>query len=147
MKFKIEIFNWNWKLKLKIEIENWNWKLKLKIEIENWNWKWNLEIDIEIKNRILKLKREIEIDQLIWIQFLSLRRWVPKTNGMLATYRDDWFSRSFFYNLLYLIFLYRIYRACFICWQERITYWISKKGEIAQKTLFPQKGKKWTPSS
>ena len=42
MKLKIEIENWNWKLKLKIEIENWNWKLKLKTEIENFSFQFYL---------------------------------------------------------------------------------------------------------
>ena len=109
MKLKIETENWNWKLKLKIGIKNWNWnwKFKLKTEIENWNWQNNLDT-----------------------VFISENMRVPTKNGMFATYRVDWFPRSFFY----ITYLYTITH-----FSIRDFYTQSKRDEIAYKNPFSTK--------
>ena len=66
LKLKIQIENWNLKLKLRIEIDNWNWQLKSEIEIGNWNWTLKLKLKIELKNWNWKLKLKIDIENWNW---------------------------------------------------------------------------------
>ena len=47
MKFKIENWKWNSRLKIENEIQNWEWKLKM--EIENRKWELKMKTGIEIK--------------------------------------------------------------------------------------------------
>ena len=69
---------------------------------------------------------------------------------MFAKYRVDWFLRSFFYNLplYYDPFYYTqfIVHARYVDRNQSFTGF-KKQVKLRTKTLFSQKGKKWTPST